>query len=276
LKLDRREISQVISQIESREAAGFKRLAKVFSSQSLYRSVCFTGPGGVGKSSLLAKLLPMVAKHKSVCWLACDPWSPKTGGSLLGDRIRLSGEDIPTNAFVRSLSTRGTQAFSQAIRDIEIFMESLFDEVWVETAGSGQTQVEVAQISALTVLVLQPEIGDEIQWMKSGLRECADLFVINKSDMDGADSMMRSLMEFGVAEENIVLCSARKNHGLQKILDRLSQIRESMEWKEKVQSLQKNLALSLYREIHWKEIERRFKKESSKWIKNPYRELSKN
>jgi len=276
LKLDRLEISQVISQIEARETAGFKRLSKVFSSQSLFRSVCFTGPGGVGKSSLLAKLLPLMAARRSVCWLACDPWSPKTGGSLLGDRIRLSGEDIPANAFVRSLSTRGTQAFSQAIRDIEIFMESLFDEVWVETAGSGQTQVEVAQISALTVLVLQPEIGDEIQWMKSGLRECADLFVINKSDLEGADSMMRSLMEFGVAEENIILCSARKNQGLQSILDRLSSIRETMEWKVKVKSLQESLALSLYREIHWREIERRFKKESSKWIKNPYLELSKN
>src|SRR5690606_35063197 len=112
-----------------------------------------------------------------------------SGGSFLGDRIRISGQEVPDNLFIRSLSTRSPAAFSKSIRDIQIFLERHFDQVWVETAGTGQTQSEVSQISGLTVLILQPETGDEVQWMKSGLRECVDVFIVNKADLPGAEEM---------------------------------------------------------------------------------------
>ncbi len=276
-KLSRLEISQLTTQIENREAAGFKVLKECFHRNSLEKTVCFTGPGGVGKSSLLAKLAAHASRelNKRLCWLACDPWSPLTGGSLLGDRIRLSGDELPPDAYVRSLSTRSAQAFSLAIRDIEIFMESIFDEVWVETAGSGQTQVEIADISAVSVLVLQPEIGDEIQWMKSGLRELVDLYVINKSDLGGAESMARSLMELGVPKERVLITSTKTGVGISEIFSAIELVRGQKEWKRKLDKLRSSLSESLYREMHFKKLKDKFKKERSNWISNPYLALLK-
>jgi LAO/AO transport system ATPase len=273
--LDRRSISQTITLIENREPAAFKKLAHLFSSESLRRSVCFTGPGGVGKSTLISNLIPIVSQEASLCWLACDPWSPVSGGSLLGDRVRLSGSEPADHIFVRSLSTRSTQAFSRSIRDIEIYMESLFDEVWVETAGSGQTQTEIASISALSILVLQPEIGDEVQWMKSGLKELVDFYVIHKADLGGADSMSRSLLELGAQPEQIFICSSKNQTGLKPLWEAIKSWRVSAECKGKLKKLQGDLSLALYRELLLKGVDKKFKKEGGAWLKNPYTALIK-
>lgn len=273
--IDRRLISAEITRIESREKASFKKLSKVFGNHSFQKTICFTGPGGVGKSTLISRLVPLVSSKKSLAWLACDPSSPISGGSVLGDRIRLGGAQVGEEVFIRSLSTRGSQAFSRAIQDVEIFMESFFDEVWVETAGSGQTQVEISNISAITILVLQPETGDEIQWMKSGLRECVDLFVINKSDLGGAESMMQSLLELGAREEQVLTVSAKDQKGLNAILTAIQEVREQISWKKKVKALQESLSLSLYREIQLLKMDKKYKKESAKWRKNPYLALLK-
>jgi LAO/AO transport system kinase len=265
---NRREISKVLSEIESRQGAGI--LKRTFSKDSFKRSICFTGPAGVGKSTLIANLLQAVGEEKRIAWLACDPSSVISGGSLLGDRIRLAGSRISENIFVRSLSTRSTQAFSPAVRDMEVYLETLFDEVWVETAGSGQTQQEVAKISGLTILVLQPETGDDIQWMKSGIRELADIFVVHKADLKGSELMMKSLIENGVRKDRVVLASSKSKEGLGEFLDLLTKVKSEIKWKNRLLALHFAHARDLFFERSLKAIEVKFERQRASLALNPY------
>lgn len=235
--MHRKEISSFISQLERQDTQALKKLEAYFSQDSFRKTVCFTGPAGVGKSTLIASLFPFLPPNQKIAWLACDPTSPVSGGSLLGDRIRLSGYDIHKNHFVRSLATRGTSAFSRAIRDMEVFLEHFFDEVWVETAGIGQTQIEVTSLSAITVLLFQPETGDEIQWMKSGLREKADLFVINKSDLLGAEAMVQCLKQERIPEGRIFMTSAFRGEGLKNFYTGLQVFQKNMKWFKRCKEL---------------------------------------
>jgi LAO/AO transport system kinase len=269
-KFDRAQLSKMISRIEARQVSALKSLKSFFSPQSLSRSICFTGPAGVGKSSLMAQLLPLAVKTRSIAWLACDPSSPVSGGSLLGDRIRMSGKIQPEALFIRSMSTRSTSAFSQSIRDVEVYLENFFDQVWVETAGSGQTQSEVAQISALTVLILQPETGDEIQWMKAGVREWADHFVVHKSDLPGAEAMMQSLLELGAKPEQVSLVSSKTGQGMNELLERLDQLMTDLNWKSRQKILHEELSRYLFLERHLKGLHERFDRSKKKWMKQPY------
>jgi LAO/AO transport system kinase len=274
-KLDRLKISKTISAIENRDEKALKDLSRFFGSDSLKRTVCFTGPAGVGKSTLISTLMPKAVEKMSVAWLACDPSSPQSGGSLLGDRIRISGKDLSDRAYIRSMSTRGTQAFSQSIRDVEIYCEKFFDQVWVETAGSGQTQSEVAQISAVTVLILQPETGDEIQWMKAGVRELADLYFIHKSDLRGVEAMEHSLMEQGVPLERIVRCSSKTQEGMDEALERLFAFQKSMPWKARKIALHEQLARALFIERGQRGLLKAFEAQKRALIANPYGSSSK-
>lgn len=269
--LNRREISRNLSSIEMREPKVFSKLSKLFSSQALRRSVCFTGPGGVGKSSLLSRLAPLAAQKKLVAWLACDPSSPISGGSLLGDRIRVGGAELSESIYIRSLSTRSQSAFAQSIRDMEIYLESIFDWVWVETAGSGQTQSDIAQISGITVLILQPHIGDEVQWIKSGLKECADLFVINKSDLGGAERIRDFLIQQGATSERVFTLSGQTGEGAEKLLSALEALQTDAFWEGKRISLHQQLARSLFEEIQLQKLQKQYDKHAKAWQKNPYR-----
>jgi putative protein kinase ArgK-like GTPase of G3E family len=153
------------------------------------RVVAFTGSGGVGKSSLIGKLIPIVrAQSKKIAILACDPQSPLSGGALLGDRFRM-GSPLDDGIFIRSLaavSGRGAIAdhVDVMIRLCEAFG---FDVIFVETVGSGQGDVAVRNLADVVVLLLQPESGDDVQWEKAGILECADLVVIHKADLPSAD-----------------------------------------------------------------------------------------
>lgn len=270
----RLELSRSITEIESFGPESIKLLRDSFSKDSFKKTVCFTGPGGVGKSSLIAQLAQIVAQTKKLAWLACDPSSPVSGGSLLGDRIRMKESKIEEKLFVRSLSTRGSQAYSLSIPHLEVYLENFFDEVWVETAGSGQTQFELARLSALTVLVLQPETGDEVQWMKSGLRESVDLFVINKSDLQGAESMKQNLIELGAPKEYILQCSALKSEGLEEIINSIESLRQNLDWEQKGENLREALARNLYLKKAMKDFEESFASERQRWMQNPYDQLS--
>ena len=152
------------------------------------RVVAFTGSGGVGKSSLIGKLIPVVRAHHKVAVLACDPQSPLSGGALLGDRFRM-GSTTDDGVFIRSLaavSGRGAVAdhLDVMIRLVEAFG---FDVVFLETVGSGQGDVAVRNLADVVVLMLQPESGDDVQWEKAGILECADVVVIHKADLPTAE-----------------------------------------------------------------------------------------
>ncbi|MBS0205129.1 MAG: cobalamin-dependent protein [Planctomycetes bacterium] len=162
------------------------------------RTVAFTGNAGVGKSSLIARVVTELrSRQLTVAVLSCDPQSPVTGGALLGDRIRMSGCLPDEGVFVRSLPVpSGSQGIAA---HLDLMTRALagfgFDVVLIETAGTGQGDVAVRAVADSIVLVLQPETGDSVQWEKAGLLEIADVIVINKSELPGAERMESELRE---------------------------------------------------------------------------------
>ncbi|WP_233903057.1 cobalamin-dependent protein [Stieleria maiorica] len=161
------------------------------------RVMAFTGSAGVGKSSLIANLLPrLVQRDQRVAVLACDPQSPITGGALLGDRVRMSaGSD--ERVFIRSLAVpSGQQGIAHRLDQMLLVLAHFgFDLVLVESVGVGQGDVAIRQHVDRVYLLLQPESGDAIQWEKAGLLEIADMIVINKCDLPGADRLETELRE---------------------------------------------------------------------------------
>lgn len=155
-----------------------------------------TGSPGAGKSTLTDRLITAYrAQGKSVGVIAVDPTSPFTGGAILGDRIRMQGHATDPGVFIRSLATRGNLGgLSRATGDCLRVMDAMGREVIiVETVGVGQDEIDIAQLAHTTVVVLVPGMGDDIQAIKAGILEVADVFVVNKADLDGADRMVREL-----------------------------------------------------------------------------------
>jgi LAO/AO transport system kinase len=156
----------------------------------------FTGAPGTGKSTLVDGLVALLREKKtSVAVLATDPNSPFTGGAILGDRIRMQRHALDSGVFIRSMGARGhlgglSLATREAIRLLGAFG---FDEVIVETVGVGQSELEVAAVADTTLVVLTPNLGDGIQMIKAGILEIADIFVVNKSDLDGHARVMSEL-----------------------------------------------------------------------------------
>jgi LAO/AO transport system kinase len=155
-----------------------------------------TGPPGAGKSTLVnAMINHLSSQGKSIAVLAIDPTSPFNLGSLLGDRVRMAEQFNKPNVYIRSLATRGSLGglSGKTIEMTDVLKSAGFDYIIVETVGVGQSEVEIAGLADISVVVLVPESGDEIQSMKSGLMEIADIFVVNKSDRDGADAFANNL-----------------------------------------------------------------------------------
>jgi len=155
-----------------------------------------TGPPGAGKSTLVNALIANLTNNGAkVAVLAIDPTSPFNLGSLLGDRIRMSGHFNHPGVFIRSLATRGSLGglSAKTIEMSDVLRAAGFDYIFVETVGVGQSEVEIAGLADITLVVLVPESGDEIQNIKSGLMEIADAFIVNKADRDGADTFINNL-----------------------------------------------------------------------------------
>jgi LAO/AO transport system kinase len=192
---DTRSIARCISIIEN-ESNGYQDLLKSLPASSKCIIVGITGPPGAGKSTLTDGLIgEFVSKGKKVAVLCVDPSSPFNLGALLGDRIRMSEWYTHPNVYIRSLATRGSLGgLHPRIIEITEFLKSLFfDLVIVETVGVGQSEVEIAGLADITIVVLVPEAGDEIQTMKAGLMEIADIFVVNKSDRPQAEQFVKHL-----------------------------------------------------------------------------------
>jgi LAO/AO transport system kinase len=157
-----------------------------------------TGPPGAGKSTLVDSLLGLLVESgKKVAVLCVDPSSPFNLGALLGDRIRMSDWYTNPNVFIRSLATRGSMGglHPKIIEITDLLKAFHFDHIIVETVGVGQSEIEIAGLADVTVVVMVPEAGDEVQTMKAGLMEIADVFVVNKSDRPDADSFVRNLQQ---------------------------------------------------------------------------------
>ena len=193
------------------------------------RTVAFTGSAGVGKSSLIARVVTELrSRSLTVAVLSCDPQSPVTGGALLGDRIRMSGCLPDEGVFIRSLPVpSGSQGIAANLDLMTRALEGFgFDVALIETAGTGQGDVAVQAVADAIVLLLQPETGDSVQWEKAGLLEIADLIVIHKSDLPGAERMESELREHlnlpGHRAATLVRVSAARNEGVRQLWDALS------------------------------------------------------
>ena len=202
---DTRALARSISLVEN-EQEGYETLLQALPSSST-RILGITGPPGAGKSTLVDSLIgQLVNNGKKVGILCVDPSSPFNMGAVLGDRIRMSDWYTNPSVFIRSLATRGSMGgLHPKIIEISDLMKAFpFDHIIVETVGVGQSEIEIAGLADITVVVLVPESGDEVQTMKAGLMEIADLFVVNKADRPDADHFVKNL--------RLMLAPAFSNH----------------------------------------------------------------
>ncbi len=188
-------LARAISLVENNSEVGHQLLNQLTINYQI-PVIGFTGPPGAGKSSLVNVLLKnLSAQGKKTAVIAVDPTSPFNFGSLLGDRIRLSEHFNDKNIFIRSLATRGALGglAEKIIEVTDLLRASAFDFIIIETVGVGQSEVEIAGLADTTVVVLVPEAGDEVQTMKAGLMEIADIFVVNKADRADVNRFVKNL-----------------------------------------------------------------------------------
>ena len=207
VKGDRRAVARAISMVEDRDPAAYELVRELYANTGQALVAGFTGPPGVGKSSLLASLVGHLRKQdQTVGVVSVDPSSPFSQGAVLGDRIRLADHFLDPGVFIRSMSTRGylggvSEATLQALLLLDA---SGKDVLLLETVGVGQSEVEVASIADTVVLVLMPGSGDSIQALKAGVMEIPDVIVINKADHPATRTMrseIRSILSLGGERE---------------------------------------------------------------------------
>jgi LAO/AO transport system kinase len=189
-------LSKLMTAVESRAPERPAILAAVYPRTGRAHVIGITGPPGAGKSTLTDQVIDRFRRAgRKVGVVAVDPSSPFSGGAVLGDRVRMMRHAADDGVFIRSLSTRGSHGgLSRATKEIAHLLDAFgMDVVLIETVGVGQTELDVMEVAHTTVVVLVPESGDTIQTMKAGITEIADVFVVNKSDREGAERIRREL-----------------------------------------------------------------------------------
>ena len=231
---DVRAAARLMRLIDDAQPEAEKALRELWPKTGRAQIVGITGNPGAGKSTLVDQLVALLRKQgKTVGVLAVDPTSPFTGGAILGDRIRMQDHALDTGVFIRSLATRGQLGgLSRATSDCARVLDAMGkDVVLIETVGVGQDEVEICRLAHTTVVVVVPGLGDDIQAIKAGILEVADLFAVNKSDREGADRTvrdLRSMLELnhvmGADREHpiaIVKCVASRGEGIAELLNEI-------------------------------------------------------
>lgn len=212
-------IAKAISIVENDPIEARKLIKKIFKETGNASIIGITGPAGAGKSSLINKTSVALKKlHTNPAVLAIDPTSHVTGGAILGDRVRMT-ESTDSGTYIRSIASRGaTGAISRSLRNsIRILEYAGFNPIIIESVGAGQTEVEISNIADITVVVFNPNTGDSIQTIKAGLTEIGDIYLVNKSDLDGANQLFDAVRDYiGSSEKNpiILKTSVKKNSGI--------------------------------------------------------------
>jgi LAO/AO transport system kinase len=222
---DLRALARAATWIEDRRAEAEPLLRELFPRTGRALILGVTGPPGAGKSTLCDQLVRLIRREgKTVGVLAVDPSSPYSGGAVLGDRIRMQEHHADPGVFIRSMATRGwLGGLARATTEMTMLLDAAgCDVVLVETVGVGQDEVEIARLAHVTLVVLTPGAGDDVQTLKAGIMEIAQVFVINKSDLPGADKLQHEIQAaMGLAhgpEVEIVRTVALEGTGVAEVL----------------------------------------------------------
>ena len=206
-----------------------KLIKKIYKLSGKSVVIGITGPAGAGKSSLINRLSMELKKLKlKPAVLAVDPTSHVTGGAILGDRVRMT-ESTDTGTYIRSIASRGaTGAIAHSVRNsLRVLEYAGFNPIIIESVGAGQTEVDISKIADITVVTFNPHTGDSIQTIKAGITEIGDIYLVNKSDLDGATQLFQALQDFiGTDEDEAVILktSAKKNKGIKELASKLKEL----------------------------------------------------
>jgi LAO/AO transport system kinase len=238
---ERRALARAISVIDNDYLESHEIIREIFSKTGKARTVGFTGSGGAGKSSLIGRLIPECqALGYKVAVLAVDPTSPITGGAILGDRVRMQGNLDDKKVFMRSMASRGAVGgVSKSLRNaIRILDAAGYDLVLVESVGAGQLEVEISRVVNITVVLFTPHTGDNVQAVKAGLTEIGDMYVVNKSDIEGSTALYNTIVDLiGNTERRpaVLKTSAKTGRGVRELAQNIDKLlkEKSINYKER-------------------------------------------
>lgn len=278
---DRRALARALTEVENRGPARDSLLAELFERAKPAWRIGVTGAPGSGKSTLVNALAARLeAQGRRVAVLAVDPSSPFTGGAVLGDRVRMSERDSGSNVFIRSLATRGALGgLASAAGDLVTVLEAAGrDVIVIETVGVGQAEVDVVGLAETVALVLTPNMGDDVQAVKAGVMEIADVFVLNKCDLPGADRAEKqieaalSLRPSAEGTPPVVRTVAEQGEGIDALLSSLEERRggEQAQVRYRRERIEAELTTALRRVLGPRLAPAERIEEAAAGLENPY------
>jgi len=264
LKGDKRSISRAISIVDNNDPDSVKIIHGIFKKTKNAKTIGFTGSAGSGKSTLIGRLASEFhSLGYKVAVIAVDPSSPITGGALLGDRVRMMS--VSDEIYVRSLASRGAEGgISRSLRNVVRILDAAgYDLILVESVGAGQLEIEISKAVNITVVVFNPQTGDSIQAIKAGLTEIGDIYVINKSDLEGATILYNIIFDLvGNHKKLVFKCSAKLKKGVKELTRALVKLLDEEKYLSREKSILENeLKDIILNEVKEKSIEKIMKSE---------------